>query len=352
MNRTSWALPGLLAIALAGCRGGLDPLEWQRLPTLPDALGFGGPFAGVSNEALIVAGGANFPESLFRGGKKVWDDKVFLLSHPSSNWRIVGKLDRPLAYGGAVSVRTGVILLGGCDAEKCTDDVVLLSWTGGTLKKRALAKLPKPCAFTSAVLIGRTIYVAGGQETVDATAAMKNFWALDLSQRPLKWKKLEPWPGPARVKAVTGTLQDSLYLFSGTELAAGSDGKPKARFLSDAYRYTPGRGWAKLPDLPRPAAAAPSPAPQYDRRFLLVLGGADGTNADKVFVLKDKHPGFRHDVLGFDTVTNTWVEMGEMPISRVTTMVAHWQGMIIVPTGEVRPGVRSPEVWAARLARY
>ncbi|MGB0741144.1 MAG: hypothetical protein ACPGXX_13810, partial [Planctomycetaceae bacterium] len=41
-------------------------LTWQELPELPDDLGVAGPFAGVHNDALIVAGGANFP-------RPVWD---------------------------------------------------------------------------------------------------------------------------------------------------------------------------------------------------------------------------------------------------------------------------------------
>lgn len=46
-------------------------LEWDELSALPsasgqkEALGVAGPFAGISNDALIVAGGANFPKSFF-----------------------------------------------------------------------------------------------------------------------------------------------------------------------------------------------------------------------------------------------------------------------------------------------
>ena len=47
-------------------------LTWKQLPPLPDKLGFAGSFAGVSGGALIVAGGANFPEAMpWAGGPKV-----------------------------------------------------------------------------------------------------------------------------------------------------------------------------------------------------------------------------------------------------------------------------------------
>ncbi len=39
-----------------------NKLSWKALPDVPGKLGVAGPFAGVHNKALIVAGGANFPE--------------------------------------------------------------------------------------------------------------------------------------------------------------------------------------------------------------------------------------------------------------------------------------------------
>lgn len=346
MKRLWWLPIVVLALALAGCgfKTELDPLKWEKLPALPGPLGFGGPFAGVANDVLIVAGGANFPVSLFKGGNKVWYDDVYMLARGSSAWQRIGKLARPLAYGSSVTTRSGLILLGGCDAQKCYADVVLLTWDGKKLQAMPLPKLPKPCSFSCAALVGNTIYVAGGQDSMAPKAAMKNFWALDLTKALPRWQALEPWPGPARIKAVAGSLKGQFYLFSGTELVPGAGGEPTARFLTDAYRYTPGRGWEKLPDLPKPVAAAPKPAQQHARRYLMVFGGADGRYQGP----KEQHPGFSRGILGFDTWKNTWVDMGTMPISRVTTNTALWQGMIIVLSGEVRPGIRSPEVHAAR----
>src|SRR4051794_14537917 len=54
--------------------------EWKQLPSLPDAEGFAGSFAGVSNGALLVAGGTNFPgKKPWEGGAKVWYDTVYVL---------------------------------------------------------------------------------------------------------------------------------------------------------------------------------------------------------------------------------------------------------------------------------
>ena len=72
-KRTQLLLVGCLQAAnLSGAAelsaGGL---HWEKLPPLPNRGGLGSPYAGVSNGKLLVAGGANFPQSPpWEGGKK------------------------------------------------------------------------------------------------------------------------------------------------------------------------------------------------------------------------------------------------------------------------------------------
>ncbi len=340
----------VLALTTLGvCARADESLDWRALPPLPEPLGLGGPFAGVSNDALIVAGGAHFPVSLFKGGTKMWRDYVFVLEKGKDKWRRADPLPRPLAYGASISALGGLICIGGGDAEQHYADVFLLKWSNGKLDRTRLPSLPKPCAFTCAALVGETIYVAGGTDKPSAATTLKNFWALDLSAKPMKWQTLEPWPGPSRMLSAAGSAGGAFYLFAGCELYPNAQGKGTRRYLTDAYRYRPGQGWRRIADLPRPAVAAPSPALSPDGRRLLLLGGDDGANAGRVFELKDKHPGFRRDVLAYDTENNTWAKAGDMPAGQVTTSAVLWRGAIVIPSGEVRPGVRSPKVWAVRL---
>jgi N-acetylneuraminate epimerase len=76
----------------------------------------------------------------------------------------------------------------------------------------------------------------------------------------------------------------------------------------------------------------------------LILSGDDGANVD--FKPVDKHPGFPLDVMAFDTVKNQWTSAGNAPFSRATAPAVMWNGRIVVPNGEVRPRVRTPEVWS------
>src|SRR4051794_4243255 len=80
------------------------PLEFSRLPSLPNQHGFAGSFAGVTGNALIVAGGANFPgKPPWEGGAKAWHDSIFVLDQPDGKWRTGFKLARSTAYGISVT---------------------------------------------------------------------------------------------------------------------------------------------------------------------------------------------------------------------------------------------------------
>jgi N-acetylneuraminate epimerase len=115
-------------------------------------------------------------------------------------------------------------------------------------------------------------------------------------------------------------------------------------YLRDAYRYQPGRKWARIADLPRPAVAAPTPAPALGQSTILVMGGDDGTLVN--FQALEKHPGFPRSILEYNFVTDTWNDAGEVPISHVTTTMVRWHDRFIMPSGEVRPGKRSPAIWS------
>ena len=94
-------------------------LNWSQLPSIPNPVGLAAPFAGVSEGALIVAGGANFPEAMpWAGGKKVWHDSIYVLPKPDATWVSGGRLSRRLAYGVAVSVGDGVLCAGGSNERE------------------------------------------------------------------------------------------------------------------------------------------------------------------------------------------------------------------------------------------
>jgi hypothetical protein len=54
--------------------------------------------------------------------------------------------------------------------------------------------------------------------------------------------------------------------------------------------------------------------------------------------------GFGKKVLHYDSKTGKWAEAGELSAPRVTVPCVLWNKSWVVPSGEARPGVRSPEV--------
>ena len=213
-----------------------DILRWAELPELPPPpgmahqLGVAGPFAGISNDALIIAGGANFPSPVWQS-TKVWHDDIYVLVRDSvgsisadGSYRSVTgqKLSKPVAYGASVSTSYGVVCIGGNDSERTYSDVFLLQWDPEKEETttKTLPSLPEARANSSATLIADTIYVAGGTSGPGLETAQRSLWSLDLSRiddaDELEWKRLLPWPGPSRAFAIAVAL-----FFKGGRIHAG-----------------------------------------------------------------------------------------------------------------------------------
>ena len=327
---------------------GKDPLEksrgWKPLAITPGQGGFRRPLR--RGEPRRVArrrrGQLSGKEAVGRR-EKVWYDTIFALDRANGEWSVAGKLPRPLGYGISVTHRGGVVCVGGSDPDRHYADAFRLEYTAGKVVSTPLPPLPRPVANACGALAGDTLYVAGGQEKPDATDTLKTVYRIDLAAEQPAWREVEPWPGAGRMLAVAAWYDGAFWLAGGTDLVAGKDGKAERRYLKDAYRYDPDRGWKRVADLPRPAVAAPSPAPADGSGFF-ILGGDDGSNVG--FTPPERHPGFERTILRFDRETASWTEAGVVPASRVTAPLVRWNNLWVVPSGEVRPGVRSPEVWS------
>lgn len=333
-------LSACVALSLAAA-----PTDWKRLPDLPDKEGFAGGFAGISHGWLVFAGGANFPDKRpWEGGAKVWHDSVFAFKPGDSGWKLIGSLPQRLAYGVSATSGKGIILAGGSGPERHFSDVYRLSWDGKTLRLESLPSLPTPVANGCGTIVKSTLFVACGQERPDSLASARVF-ALDLSHLKAGWRELESLPGPGRILPTACAADGRFWVIGGAKLIAAPDGTVKREYLRDAYCYTVGKGWQRLPDMPYPAVAAPSPAP-FSRDAFFVLGGDDGS---QVGIDPLAHKGFRRTVLRFDINKQEWSEAGGIPVGRVTVPTVQHRGRWHMVNGEQRPGVRSPDVWSFKL---
>ncbi len=335
--------------------GSKPSLSWHKLPPLPDKEGFAGLFVGVSDGRLITAGGANFPKALaWEGGKKAWYDSIYVLDSSSGKWCVANqKLPRPLAYGVSATWKDTLICVGGSDGEHHYDHVFSLRLIKDSIQIDQLPSLPQPCAEMCGALIGSQLYIAGGTRCPGDTTAMHTFWRLDLDHPPNKrcWEELTPWPGPERSHAIAATLGNSFFLISGVRWQANAQGGASriTPFLSDAYCYSSTDkstgNWRRISDVPRPVAAAPSPAMVLSESAFAILGGIDHAVAS---LDAQSHPGFLLDTFIYDSDADQWALGSEMPIgaSRVTASSAQWNDWYVVANGERSPSRRSPDVYA------
>jgi N-acetylneuraminic acid mutarotase len=337
--------------------------NWSQAKQLPDPEGFAGLYAGTSNGVLLIAGGANFPAGKrpWDNAEKKWYDNIYVLERPGGYWREAGKLPRAMGYGVALTDKDGILCIGGGDSKQNYNDAFILKWSHGTTSITYLPPLPAPISNACGVIADGIVYIMGGIESPTGET-LNNFWCLDLTApvHSQKWKVLPDLPGQSRMLATAGACDGKVFLFGGVHLFRSNDGL-KREYLKDCWVFTPSKGWNRIDDLPWTLAATPSPAfPQSGK--LLLFGGDDGALASQVFTLKDKHPGFRNDILAYSLSSGKWSEYDKIPVDKktdsttnphnstyapVTTPLVIWHNKIVIAGGEARPGVRSKMVLIA-----
>lgn len=320
-------------------------LNWKRLSKLPNSLGVAGAFAGLSGETVLAGGGANFPDAPpWEGGRKVWHDLVYWMEPETGQWTEAGRLPRPLGYGVSATCPDGILCVGGSDLQRHYAECFKLRWADGQLQVTSLPKLPLPLANSCGAIVGQSLFLCGGTQAPDSEHPEAGLWSLDLSRADAEWSREPDCPGGPRLLAVAAGSAEELFVFGGTDLIAGKDGKSERRYRSDAWAFQPERGWRRLADLPQPLVAAPSPAPVLKDGTITLLGGDSGEHIG--FQPPQLHPGFSRRVLLYSPNENAWtISAEEMPLARVTAPLVRLSSGWLLISGEQRPGVRSPEVW-------
>jgi len=356
--------------------------QWETIAKLPPSggmkvqPGLAGAFAGIVNDKLIFAGGSNFPVAPpWEAGQKVWYDEIYVLGKTASgyNWIDAGTatLHKPLSNGVSVSTESGLLCIGGENKNGPSPDIFILSWNGNKITQSIVGQLPPDFAASGAFNVAGQLYVTGTAITENKLIRISLKDLLDGSSTP-EWTFLEGSPGPPRLLPAYATQSDGqdpcLYLFGGRHVS--NEG---AEILSDGYYYNIRQGiWKRIAECPPVMAAAALP---YGPSNILIFGGDDGQrllerdslqrlinqSSDPDIVaaaeqqLKDSfinHPGFRQEILSFNTITGTFQCAGIMPPTPpVVTPAFLWDGRVVIPSGEIKPGVRTAEVFASAITK-
>ncbi len=317
---------------------------WNEIPSLStsgitqELTGLSGAFAGVHNEAYIIAGGIR---SIKRGedNENIWSDEIYVLEKNADgnyqwNDRSINKLPRPLAQGVAITTAEGILCIGGSDEDECSSAVYLLRWNSAEQQVEidTMPSLPRPLALMSGAKIGNSVYIAGGQESIKNARATNNFWTLNLVQEKGQnnhWRELSPWPGPARIEPVaieqSDGVIDAFYLFGGHSLEPES----KDKALTDIYHFNPELGvWKRISDINSSYTLSHASGIPYGANHVLFFNGA------------------AQQILAYHTITDTWIEVSDLPArGEIGANAVLWDNAFVIPVTSYQPGGTTTNFW-------
>lgn len=371
----------LFATATSAQKIHLGTIQWKISGTLPSAngelesLGFAGLIAGVNHEVLIVAGGSNFPDSMpWLGGKKKYYDDIYVLKKNQhgffENYKSF-KLPYAIAYVASCSTSEGVLSAGGENQNGLIDRALMMQWDKAN-KKIIFKNLPDlPFAVTNASVVTNQsiIYLAGGQTINDVS---DKFFSLNLKKPSEGWKILPSLPKPVShaVMLVQSNGDDNcIYLIGGRKENNGSTSELYSSTLQFDLKT---KKWSEKKSLPYNLSAGTGMAKGANQIFLFggdkgeifhktelliaaINNEKDETKKKQLIRQKDSlqssHPGFCKDVLLYNTVTDKWSVIGNIPFDvPVTTSAVQWGNDVLIPGGEIRAGVRTPQILKGKFS--
>lgn len=354
--------------------------HWRLAGNLPaaqgqtNALGVGGPIAGISNGVLLVAGGSNFPDAMpWLGGKKKYYREGFVFRRDKNDSLVQFQsfaLPFSLAYAACCSTPEGVVVAGGENESGPGNKAFLLQWDEARQTVNILTLPDLPFSLTNAAVAfhQQKIYLAGGEMISEVS---DGFFFLDVSNEKKAWQALPPLPKRLShaVMAIQGNGKaDCVYVLGGRKKNAGTTSDLYASALQfDLHKNQ----WSEKTSLPNALSAGTGVS--LGSQFIVLLGGDRGetfhkteglieaiskeTGEEEKKVLNEEkakvqasHPGFSKQVLLYDTKNDSWKVIGIVPFhAPVTTTAIVWANKVFIPGGEVRAGVRTPGILAAEI---
>jgi len=228
----------------------------------------------------------------------------------------------------------------------------------------SVSMLPNHFIPTSGGLIGKTFLIVGYCETENLT------YKFDIEK--YIWVECKGLPGEIRsesiVSAIAGSAGDEkLYVFGGRHINGS-----KLSIYDDCWSFSPLQNeWVYLGKMKlnekgngNLVLMAASIIKINDTK-LMFLGGDDGKSFRRRFELEQKikiasikekeqlklklreefvsHQGFSPTIIEFDTQKKTWKKVGKVSnyLLPVCTSSLWWKDKIVIPTGEIKPGIRS-----------
>lgn len=349
-------------------------LEWHQSIELPSVrkgkphIGLAGPITGLVGDYLLIGGGANFSDlPPWDGGAKEIHKEVFIYRKEGTELCLAAQdsLSMAVAYAASLSLPNGLLVIGGETPDGKTAACRLIKYDSPTKKITVsdFPNLPIPLANMGAVVHGNKLLVAGG-ETPDAVS--DQVLQLDLAHLEKGWVCVGKLPYAVSHLQLLSNSQHDLYLLGGRR--AHSE-RPSTLYHELCCSTDNGITWSKQTDIPFSAAAGTAcllpdqgiwllsadrgnTFHQVETLIFDAKKEANPSQRQKLIDAKNKlqinHPGFGKEVWRYDLQLKKWNRMGDLPSNGpVTTTAVVWGDMVILPSGEIKAGVRSPQIMIA-----
>lgn len=366
----------LFTILIAGCKMNKpEPkIDWFVGGKLPAQnakthIGVAGPVTGIIGDVLVVAGGANFPNGMpWEGGIKAYTKEAYFYSIGKQ-----GELDflqavpfeDSLAYSAIVSSKNGFYAIGGERKGQATSDVFHYSISNNTLMRKAFPSLPHPLTSGSATEVGDYLYFVGGE---NADFVSDKVYRLDLKAgESAVWEEFIVIP-ESLSHAILVTDGESKLLIAGGR-------KRNVNSKSTIYNAVlelkiDSKEFNEVTQLPESLAAGTG---VYYEGNLIIIGGDNAQTFHQVEELigainltidevekqqlierknaiQSSHPGFVKDVWVYNLHSKNWRKTDRISAnSPVTTTAILHNDIIIIPSGEIRAGVRTDQILMGRI---
>lgn len=269
-----------------------------------------------------------------------------------------------VAYCATTTTSQGVFYAGGENESGILNNCFLIKKATAEIIVEKMPDLPIALTNASITTKADKVYIVGGESAACVSSCV---FVLDLNDLTKGWHSLTALPHPASNGALVA-VTDGLFYIGGR--CKEMDGI--SRLYSNVYFYSfSDTTWRERQSLPYALSA--SSGAVYRDGHIILLGGdrgdwfhktelliqkialeKDAATRDALILekaaLQESHPGFSNEILSYSIATDKWSPIGHILFpTPCTTSLTEKGDEIFVPSGEIRAGVRTPNILLLEL---
>ena len=319
-------------------------------------------YGSLANKYIVVGGGAHFPEeSVLNGGAKKTYSDVYMLEDKNGVLEVIEhiNLENEIGYGASVTTEDGIYYIGGSSNPEADDDILFITLKDNKLNVEKIGDLSFTLQNGVAVYKDNKLYIITGKQ---GGKGSNKVYEYDLASK--ESKELAPVPNEeSRTQAVAQLLNGNIYVFSGGDSIAYTDG----------YKYNfDNNTWEQVSDVElnnEGISLLGAVSVKLNETEMLVIGGFNKAIYDNaVYNLGTLQgtalAGFRQGYFGADpyefnwnsniliynSESDTWKTIGEVPFDAPCG-----EGLILIGNkiysinGEIKPGIRTDKMYIGTI---